>query len=817
SNKHDDKTKKEAKGKSPIESSTGYRNLSVEFSDFSDNSINEVNVVGSLVPGVGKISTNSTTTFSVAGPSNTDVSPTHGKSSYVDTSQLPDDLNMLEVEDITYSDDEEDVGAEADFTNLETTITVSPIPTTRVHKDHPVTQIIGDLSSVTQTRSMTRVAKDQGGLSQITNDDFHTCMFACFLSQKEPKREEGIDYEEVFTLVARIEAIRFFLAYASFMGFMVYQMDVKDAFLYRTIEEEVYVYQPPGFEDPDYPDKVYKVAKALYGLHQAPRAWQKGDILLVQIYVDDIIFGSINKDLCKAFEKLMRDKFQMSSMGELTFFGSTNGKSASTPIDTEKPLLKDPNGEDVELHTYRSMIGSLMYLTLSRPDISPDQTVSGKDSSNPLMADNLPKIVWYSTHDVALMKSWLVQKQTALEQTTTGKEISNLFMVIITEATIQEALHLDDAESIDCLPNEEFSTKLARMGYEKPSTKLTFYKAFFSSQWKFLIHIILQCMSAKRTAWNEFSSFMALAVICLLIGAASVDVDVVPAAVEEPSIPSQDLPSTLQVQPTPPPSLTAQPPSPQQQPQPSHDAEMSVDLLHTLLDTWGIISSIDADDDVTLKDDADIAKEVDIDAEIKESEDVQGRQAESQAQIYQIDLGHADKVLSIQDDEIEPVKLKKVVEVVTTAKLITEVVTAASVTITVADTLIHVATITTAPSAARKRKGVVIRDPEETITPSTIIHTEPKSKDKGKGIIVHETSQEKNLDRRKPLTEAQAKKNTMIYLRNMAGFKMDYFKGMKYDDICPIFEKKFNSNVAFLEKIKEQIKEEDSKALKRMS
>nr|GEX59537.1 ribonuclease H-like domain-containing protein [Tanacetum cinerariifolium] len=130
--KHDDKTKREVKGK---------------------------------IPTVGQIFTDSTNTFSIAGPSNAVVSPTHGKSSYVDSSQLPDDLNMPELEDITYSDDEEDVGAEADFTNLETTITVNPILITRVHKDHPVTQIIGDLSSATQTRSMTRVAKDQDGLS----------------------------------------------------------------------------------------------------------------------------------------------------------------------------------------------------------------------------------------------------------------------------------------------------------------------------------------------------------------------------------------------------------------------------------------------------------------------------------------------------------------------------------------------------------------------------------------------------------------------------------------------------------------------------
>nr|GEW75116.1 ribonuclease H-like domain-containing protein [Tanacetum cinerariifolium]GEZ46452.1 ribonuclease H-like domain-containing protein [Tanacetum cinerariifolium] len=155
SKKHDDKTKREAKSK---------------------------------IPAVGKISPNSTNTFSVAGPSNAVASPTHGKSSCIDASQLLDDPDMPELEDITYSNDEDDVGAKADFKILETSITVSLIPTTRVHKDHPMTQIIGDLSLATQTRSIARVAKDQGGLSQMFNDDFHTCMFVCFLSQEEPKR-----------------------------------------------------------------------------------------------------------------------------------------------------------------------------------------------------------------------------------------------------------------------------------------------------------------------------------------------------------------------------------------------------------------------------------------------------------------------------------------------------------------------------------------------------------------------------------------------------------------------------------------------------
>nr|GFB10980.1 hypothetical protein [Tanacetum cinerariifolium] len=137
--KHDDKTKREANGKSLAELLTGYRILSKEFEDYSDNSINEVNAASTLVFAVGKISTNSINTFSAACRSYTAVSPTHRKSSYVDPSQYPDDSNMSALEDITYSEDEEDVGVEVDFTNLETTIIVSPIPTTRVHKDHHVT------------------------------------------------------------------------------------------------------------------------------------------------------------------------------------------------------------------------------------------------------------------------------------------------------------------------------------------------------------------------------------------------------------------------------------------------------------------------------------------------------------------------------------------------------------------------------------------------------------------------------------------------------------------------------------------------------
>nr|GEV25182.1 retrovirus-related Pol polyprotein from transposon TNT 1-94 [Tanacetum cinerariifolium] len=748
----EDEYETKALQKSPIEANTGYRDLNAEFKNCFDNSSNEVNAASSIVPTVGQSYLNSTNTFSAAGPSNTAISPTYGKTSDMDASQLSDDPDMPELEDIIYSDDEDVVGAEANFNNLEYSIPVSPIPTTRIHKDHPVLQIIGDLSSTTQIRSMTRAVKDQGGLSQMFGNDYHTCMFACFLSQEEPKRvkvirsdngtefknsdlnqfcglkrikrefsvprtpqqngiaerknrtiiknrvlvtkphnktpyeflhgrtpsisfmrpfgypltilntlntlgkskgkvdegflvgysnnnedaafdgkeydfdvkkpeseviltpsssaqswkqddktkkmakgkshveyvtgyrdlnaefedcsdnssnevnaagsivptvgqnslintntfsvveledityfddenavgaeadfnnletsiteepkrvlvdlphgkraigtkwvyknkkdergiviknkarlaaqghtqEEGIDYEEVFALVARIKAIRLFLTYASFMDFIVYQRDVKSDFLYGTIEEEVYVCQPLGFEDPGHPDKVYKVVKTLYGLHQASRAWyktlatyllengfqrgtidqtlfikkQKGDILVVQIYVDDIIFVKQKTD--GIF--ISQDKYVAEILRK---FGLTEGKSASTPIDTEKPLLKDPDGEDVDVHTYKSMISSLMK------------------------------------------------------------------KVVITEVAIIEVLRLDDAERVDCLPNEEIFAELARMGYEKPSTKLTFYKAFFLSQWKFLIHTILQSLRAKRTSWNEFSSAMTSVVICL--------------------------------------------------------------------------------------------------------------------------------------------------------------------------------------------------------------------------------------------------------------------------------------------------------------
>ncbi|GKC55025.1 ribonuclease H-like domain-containing protein, partial [Tanacetum coccineum] len=321
------------------------------------------------------------------------------------------DPNMPNLEEIVYSDDDEEVSAEADMNNLATTMPVSPILTTRVHKDHPLKQIIGDIHSAPQskriTKSVTKHEAMQDELLQCKLQKFWTLVDLpygkraigtkwVYINKKDDigivvrnkarlvaqgyTQEDGIDYDEVFAPVARIEEIRLFLAYASFMNFIVYQMDVKSAFLYGTIEEEVYVFQPPGFKDPEFPNKVYKVEKALYGLHQAPRAWyetlstyllengfrrgtidktlfikkDKGDILLVQVkQKDDGIFISQDKYMADILKK----------------FDFATVKTVSTPMETNKALLKDKEAADVDVHLYTSMIRSLMYLTASRPNI----------------------------------------------------------------------------------------------------------------------------------------------------------------------------------------------------------------------------------------------------------------------------------------------------------------------------------------------------------------------------------------------------------------------------------------------------------------
>ncbi|GJV14888.1 putative ribonuclease H-like domain-containing protein [Tanacetum coccineum] len=562
--------------------------------------------------------------------------PTHSEE---DDSEIPplEDIYQSSTDGIFTTSSFDDEGAVADFTNLETVVNVSPIPTSRIHSTHPRALILGDPNSAVQTRSKVNTSSGAHAFvsyvqkqKRTNHKDFHHCLFACFLSQHEPKKisealedeswvdamqeellqfeiqkvwvlvdlpygkkaigtkwvyrnkkdergvvvrnkarlvaqghrqEEGIDYDEVFAPVARLEAIRIFLAFASYMGFVVYQMDVKSAFLYGKIDEEVYVSQPPGFQDPKHPKKVYKVVKALYGLHQAPRAWyatlstfllkngyrrgtidktlflkkDKNDIILVQVYVDDIIFGSTKKSWCDEFEALMKSRFQMSSMGELTFFlglqvkqkedgifisqdkyvaeilkkfDFANVKTASTPIETQKPLVKDEEASDVDVHLYSMFVISHM-LQVSHHLIS--ELILGwwfieyvaaasccgqntvyhsktkhiairhhfirdayekkliqvlKIHTDDNVADLLTKAFDVSKFQFLVFwtsaKSKIINNVRHITAKVAGKSVS------ISEASIRSDLLFDDADGIDSLPNQAIFDAIQLMGESHP-------------------------------------------------------------------------------------------------------------------------------------------------------------------------------------------------------------------------------------------------------------------------------------------------------------------------------------------------------------
>nr|GEU31703.1 retrovirus-related Pol polyprotein from transposon TNT 1-94 [Tanacetum cinerariifolium] len=620
-----------------------------EFEDYFDNSSNEVNAVGSIVPTVGQNSLNSTNTFSAAGP--------------------------LTAADIAYSDDEDVVGAEADFNNLESSILVSPIPTTRIHKDHPLLQIIGDLSSTTQTKSMTTVVKDQdpSWIEAMQEELLQFKMQKVWVLVDLPHgkraightQEEGIDYEEVFALVARIEAIRLFLAYASFMGFMVYQMDVKSAFLYGTIEEEVYVCQPLRFKDLDHPDKV-KQKK-------------------------DEIFISQDKYVAEILRK----------------FGLTEGKSASTPINTKKPLLNDPDGKDVDVHTYMSMIGSLMYLTSSRPDIMfacKKQTVVATSSTKAeyvAAASFCAQVLWIQNQllDYRLVRNvdstskfylyprfiqLLIKKQV-------GKGFSRvetpLFEGMLVGQVIEEGGDKEEHVEDDTAAQRDDALKPSIPSPTPPTLPLQPPKDVLSTSQYDKVAQALEITKLKRRVKKLKKRNMVRVLKMQRLKRVG----------------------TLQ----------------------------RVDTLEdTMMDDASnqgrIIDEMDKDDAVTLMDDKD---------EDKKEEEAK---------------------------EDEPAEVQEVVDVVTT--LITKVVTTASETVAAACTIIftakpqvHASTITIAPSKVvaaprRRRKRVVIRDPKEESTTSSIIPANTKSKDKGKGIMTKEQMEEEKSRALLTINETPAQK-----------------------------------------------------------
>nr|GEW84307.1 hypothetical protein [Tanacetum cinerariifolium] len=725
--------------------------------------------------------------------------------SHVDPSIYPDDPDMPELEDIVYLDDKEDVGADADLSNLERNISGNLIPTTRVHKDHRVTQIIGDLNSTPQTRSMARMGKRAIGSKWVFRNKKDkrgiVIKSETRLVAQGHTQEEGIDYDEVFALVARIEAIRLFLAYASFMGFM------ENGFQRGKIDQTLFIKK------------------------------QKGDNLLVHVYVDNIIFGSTNKELHKAFEKLMKDKFQMSSMGELTFFlglqvkkkddgifisqdkyvakilrkfGFINVKSASTPIEIEKPLLKAPDGEDVDVHIYRSMIDSMMYITSSRPDIMFSVCACDGFQVTPKVShlhvvirifrylkgkphlglwyprDSPFNLVAYSDSDYAgasldrnsktggcqflgcRLISWQCKKQTIVATSSTEAEYvaaasccaqyalmvnRTIYVscikqfwdtvnikkandvvqlralidgkkVVVTKDVIRQDLYLDDADGFECFANEEIFTELAHMVYEKPPPKLTFYKANMDNPSKFrmypwFLHVIINTQVDDLTCHNTKYTSPALTPKVFTnmrrVGKGF-------SGVETPLFASM---------------LVA-----------IEEGEEVKEQPRGCIQIGEKIEKINADEDITL---VDVETQVDMDAEL------QGR--------IDQDVSAATKDVSateptVFDDE--------------------------EVTMTMAQTLIKMK-----PEKAKLIDEQIAKRLHDDKIEKTAARDKKEKDDlerAQKSILT--ISGSTNL-KRKPVSIAQARKNMIIDLKNMAWYKMEHFRGMTYDKVRPIFEREY--------------------------
>ncbi|GJY07272.1 putative ribonuclease H-like domain-containing protein [Tanacetum coccineum] len=501
-------------------------------------------------------------------------SPSDLANSMSSSSEMEDIHHLPDTGIFSSSSYDDDFGG--NVTNLAPSVVVDSVPTKRVNTIHPQSQILGDLTSPIQIRDTLKKSKfghvplPDGKIAIGTKWILKNKRDARGIVVRNKSRlvaqghrqDEGIDYDE-------------------------------SAFLYGEIEEEVYVTQPKGFEDPHFPKHVYRVVKALYGLHQAPRAWyarlstfllkhnyKRGtidktlfikknsqDIILVQVYVDDIIFFSTNKAWCDDFEVLMKGEFEMSAMGELTFFLGLQVKQNPDGIfisqdkyvqdmlkkfDMENPVMVPsvkkifkylkgqpklglwyPRDSPFVLEAYsdsdyagshgdkKSTTGGSEYVVAANCVVLKIHTVEnvadllnqGIDG----LALTLNHILCNPSTSMAALKYRDEHNKVGFLEKPKGSADYHQVLDFLRGSHIRSQLQLDDDGGVEDLPIADIYLGMDNLGYPTEG-KLTFYKNKFSPQWRFLVHTILHCLSTKSGSWDQFGSPLAIALICLTKG-----------------------------------------------------------------------------------------------------------------------------------------------------------------------------------------------------------------------------------------------------------------------------------------------------------
>nr|GEU86717.1 hypothetical protein [Tanacetum cinerariifolium] len=407
---------------------------------------------------------------------------------------------------------------EADLSNMENNISASPTLTLRNHKDHPTSHIIGHVDTPVQTRNKSKEMEEQSFIASIhykTNPDLQPIGTKWVLKNK--KDERGIVIRNKARLVAQ--------------GYT----QEESAFLYGTIDEEVYVMQPPGFQDPEFSARAWYGTLSKYLLTNGFQRGTidqtlfirkyRGDFLLIQVYVDDIIFGSSNPQLCREFEAFMHEKFQMSAMGQQTL------PWTSRILEEKMKLLKmyQVTPKECHLHAVKRIFKYLKghpKLRLWYPKESPFDLVAYSDSDYGGATQDLDFVeashlsyaltinpTVYVSH---IRQFWSTARVETLDEETKILATIGVKPRTISESSIRINLKLRDEAGISSLPDAEHFENLTLMGYNiLPNQKFTFQKGHFSHQWKYLIHTIMQCLSPKSTGFNEFSSNIATALMCL--------------------------------------------------------------------------------------------------------------------------------------------------------------------------------------------------------------------------------------------------------------------------------------------------------------